>query len=118
MEAAHRSLTTRLGRELRKSAHFWANSTLPPSSMWTLIGFLKKPKSTTPSSPNRPCFTSRILGILLLKIRSRRVVVQQIVRRNQIARRVARDQLAGDAVHPGILLQANLAADVVHLVAP
>src|SRR4051794_16890305 len=52
------------------------------------------------------------------EVRPRGVVVQQVVRRDAVLGSVAGHQLAGDAVHPGVLVQADLAADVVHLVPP
>src|SRR5262245_49681169 len=49
-----------------------------------------------------------------LEVRSRGVVVQQVVRRNPVLGGVARHLLPGDAVRPGVLVQPDLAADVIH----
>src|SRR5262249_2778510 len=52
------------------------------------------------------------------EVRSRRVVVEQIVRRNPLLGSVAGHQLPGNAVHPGIRLQPNLPLPVIHLASP
>src|SRR6266545_6395238 len=68
------------------------------------------------AAPTRAAAKKRVLVMshsgnsqaLTREIRPRWVVVQQVIRRNQVLRGVAGHQLASDAVYPGILVQANL----------
>src|SRR6516165_218005 len=63
-------------------------------------------------------YTHNCSPLSLLEIRSSRIVVQQVVRRNPVLGRVAGHELPGDAVGPGILFELDLPADVIHFVAP
>src|SRR5262249_25585377 len=76
------------------------------------------PHSSVPTQSTRPQPGRYRSNLTLLEIRSGRIVVQQVVRRNPVLGRVAGHQFPGDAVRPGILIQTNLAVDVIHLVAP